>query len=75
MKELEEAEAMDPTGGSNIHLPDIPDAFYEDLLKRRGNVDDYKAMLPENLHDYIDEYWNMGKLGRCQEVFRQGEST
>lgn len=60
MEELEEAVKNDP----GIYLPDLPDNFFKDLLCRRGSVDTYKAALPSNLHDFIDDLWSEGEVFR-----------
>jgi hypothetical protein len=55
--ELEEAmQAAIP----DDHLPDLPDAFFKDLLCRRGSAEDYKAQLPDDFHEFVDEVWEEG---------------
>jgi hypothetical protein len=55
--ELEEAmQAAIP----DVHLPDLPDYFFKDLLCRKGSAKDYKEQLPDDLHDFIDEVWEDG---------------
>jgi len=62
--ELEAAFESNPSDSENIHLPDIPEDFYRDLLCRRGQPDQYKAALPTNLHDFVDELWSDGEVCR-----------
>ena len=47
---LEEAIRTQP----NIHLPDLPESFFEDLLHRRGDAVDYKQRLPPEFYEFID---------------------
>ena len=54
---LEEAIRTEP----NIHLPDLPESFFEGLLHRRGNANDYKQRLPPEFHEFIDTAWSDGE--------------
>ena len=49
--ELEEAIRAAP----DAELPNLSDDFFKNLLHREGKANDYKAQLPTNFHDFIDE--------------------
>jgi len=62
LEELEEAVENDP--GEGVYLPDLPESFFQDLLCRRGSLDTYKAALPTNLHEFLEDYWQEGEVFR-----------
>ena len=49
--ELEQALRDAP----EVELPNFSDSFFKGLLHRRGEADDYKAQLPTNFHEFINE--------------------
>jgi hypothetical protein len=53
LAELEEAVRDAPS----INLPELPEEFFKDLLRRRGRPEDYTSRLPHEFHDFVDALW------------------
>jgi hypothetical protein len=52
---LEEAAKKKPDATSR--LPQLPESFFEGILKRQGAAADYLKQLPDDFHEFIDAIW------------------